>query len=330
MSEKQDWFLQCIMKIIKEAELPPDKLENFDKIISDVIEKSLPQTSNLLIKSLKSGAGEMLEEHRLIRQEFEARLLRRWSKPLNLLEMYTVISQESGEILHTDYCETAKVNNDLVFEVLTRIHGRACQITYEILCLLRSGFADGAFARWRTLHELAVISLFIYKHGIDVAERYLEYQVIENYFEMLEYQKNSKRLNLEPLSFLEYKEITDNKKHLISKFGQDFEKPFGWVASVLPKEKRNLKGLEDNVGLDHLRPYYKFACNYVHSANYGLADPGQNTSISLLQITICLLNIAPNYQTLMAMKVMQQLCDEICVAFFEVQVEIVKEEEEQQ
>ena len=40
-----------------------------------------------------------------------------------------------------------------------------------ILALLRSGFADDAHARWRSLHELAVVSGFISEYGEDVAEK---------------------------------------------------------------------------------------------------------------------------------------------------------------
>jgi hypothetical protein len=35
------------------------------------------------------------------------------------------------------------------------------QIFNEILVLLKSGYADGANSRWRSLHELAVISFFL-------------------------------------------------------------------------------------------------------------------------------------------------------------------------
>lgn len=352
MNDKQDWFLEAIMNTLQEAGVNPDEQENIDSIISDVIEKTLPENSKILLKSLKFRAGAMLEERRLIRQEFEARLLRRWARPLNLMEMLVVISQESGELLNTEYRETAQLNNDLVFEVLTRIHARACLSAYEALCLLRSGFSEGALTRWRTLHELAIVTFFIQKYGNSIAERYLMYEEIENYYEMIEYQKKCNELNYEPLNHEEIKEITTKKDKLIIQFGIDFGKPLGWAANILSKEKRNIKGLEDEIELDHLRPFYKMACNYVHSgpkgtsyrlgvidnatsnillcgpSNYGLADPGQNICISLNQITACLLTIAPNYERLLSAKVIDMLCEEACDAFAELQEEIEREDAE--
>jgi len=53
---------------------------------------------------------------------------------------------------------------------LARLYGRACQIGRKIELLLSNGFADGAEARWRTLHELTVVACFIYKHGEETAK----------------------------------------------------------------------------------------------------------------------------------------------------------------
>ena len=73
-----------------------------------------------------------------------------------------MISRESGDLFNESFGK----NNDQVFFVLWRLHARSCQITMEILALLKSGFADGAHARWRTLHEIAVTALFIKQQGI--------------------------------------------------------------------------------------------------------------------------------------------------------------------
>ena len=47
---------------------------------------------------------------------------------------------------------------------------RACQVTDEIICLLENGFADGAMARWRTLHEIAVVAVVISQHGENLCD----------------------------------------------------------------------------------------------------------------------------------------------------------------
>jgi hypothetical protein len=84
-------------------------------------------------------------------------------------------------------------------------------------------------------------------------------------------------------------------------------------------------------------PYYKMASHNVHanprgiffklgiigetevllagSSNAGLADPGHSTAISLMQITSAFALSNPTLDDLVAMKVMEQLVDEIGGAF---------------
>ena len=345
---EQDWLLQSLYSVIQEN--PGFDLDTVDieSLVSRVIENTLPINAELLLGSLKGNAVEMLEEHRLFRMEFEERLQRRWSKPLNLLETLLVISSESGESCYNSCFEKAEEEKNTVFKVMVKIHARACQISYEILCLLRGGFADGAMSRWRTLHELSVLGLFIKQKGNEVAKMYLDYEYIERYYEMLEYIQHAPKLGYEALSKEEIDNLTNIKNELVSKYGPGYEKSYGWTMKVLPKKERNFKGLEKNIQLDHLRPYYKLASNYVHlgpkassfslgvvngskillagASNYGLADPGQNTCISLNQITTELLTLYPTYERLMITKVMSLLLDEICESFVEIQKEIECEE----
>ena len=48
-----------------------------------------------------------------------------------------------------------------MFLALQHLHGRACQMFLEILTLLRNGFGDCAYARWRSLYELNCTAYFI-------------------------------------------------------------------------------------------------------------------------------------------------------------------------
>ena len=64
------------------------------------------------------------------------------------------------------------------FDLLIKLHARACQITEEVICLLGGGFADGAMARWRSIHEISAVSL-IEEHGEGLAERYRLHEVVE-------------------------------------------------------------------------------------------------------------------------------------------------------
>ena len=111
-----------------------------------------------LAKELKRRGPKMLRQHRRIRRGFERRLFRRWRKALRLYETIMVAAQEAGADFNDKYRAEARQQDDFVFEALVSLHGRASRITSETYALLRTGHADGAQARWRTLHELAVVA----------------------------------------------------------------------------------------------------------------------------------------------------------------------------
>jgi hypothetical protein len=120
-----------------------------------------------------------------------------------------------------------KKGDNVKFETLLRMHARSCQISSEILELLKGGFADGAMARWRTLYELSVISNYLVDKPNELIQRYLDYYFVENYFEVLEYQKNCVKLGYEALEQDEFREIERGIIELKKRYGEDFVKPYG-------------------------------------------------------------------------------------------------------
>jgi len=349
--KRDSWLRELIEQLITDRpEILHDE-EMLSNVITDAITKSMPEASDLIYNTLKTNSGDMLEDHRLIRQEFEARLQRRWSKALNLLETIIVLSHESGEEFCEDvFDEDAEIDNLEVSSVIVRLHARACRVSLEVLTLLRAGYADGALARWRTLHEVSTTAFFIAHHGKDLAIRYAEYEDIERYHDMLEYQRSYEKLGHEKLEDEEVQEIIERKEELVKRYGEDFGKEYGWTIGILPKGKRTFKQIEASMDFSHWRTYFKLANNYVHSgprgtiyplgsmkhtdhllpgaSNYGLATPGQNTGISLVQITTCLLTIEPTYQRLLVAKVLQRFLDELCSEFVDTQKDIENEEME--
>jgi len=334
------WFDDILQDLIEEF-----GEENVVKNLNKLINNFLPEVAQLIRNSLKDSSQDMLDEHRLRRISFESRLLLRWRKPINLLRALQVIALESGEEFNKE------MNTDVVndepdkIKALISIHARACRITDEILCLLRGGFPDAAFARWRTLHELSVISFFISKNDNELAQRYLDYSVIDSYKEMIEYNSHQNTLGFEPLDEKTIESLERKKNDLVMKYGRNYSRKYGWAANILPNEKRNFMGIEERVELNHLRLYYKLASNNIHSGAkgnfcnlgliendesvllcgssiYGLADVGQNTAISLHQICTVLLMQRTEYEHLVFAKVMEILTHEICEAFVEGQIEL--------
>ena len=181
--EREDEILKVISEILKKEglsleDIPP---ETFNSVFSKA---AVP-----LLEDLRNRMPDMLKDRHLYKTSFEKRLYNLWKEPLDLLEMFLVISHEAGEVFNKEFRPEAAKNQDFVFEVLVRLHARACLTGNEIVTLLRSGYASGAYARWRTLYEIAVTGLFIKEYGNDVAEQYLLHDSIESYKAMIEYQK---------------------------------------------------------------------------------------------------------------------------------------------
>lgn len=339
-----DEFLDALIERLLESETDPDKIE---KVLAERLPTALVKAGDTLLHELKSRAPEMLLEHLQIRSQFEERLRELWKDPLNLLEMLLVIALEAGETFNREYRPTAAQKQDFVFDVLMHLHARACQIGSEVLTLLRSGYADGAHARWRTLHEISSVAFFVKKHGNDVAERYLLHDSIESYKAALRYREYYHRLGYSPMSDSEFQQIKDRRDNLCNHFGRDFAEDYGWAVTALGKHKPNIADIEKDVELDHWRPFYKMASHSVHAnpkairfqlgnglrpsekeillagpSIAGLADPGHSTAISLHQITVALLTTRPNTTRIMALNAMQKLVDEIGDSFLKVHNQI--------
>ena len=208
-----------------------------------------------------------------------------------------------------------------------------------ILALLRAGFADDAHARWRSLHELAVVASFISEHGEDVAERYLSHEVVQQRKLARAYNKYEIRAELDPLTQAEVDTLDERYDSLIAKYGKTFGYDYGWAASAVGRDRPTLVDIEEVVGLDHLRPYYQMANHNVHPnshaaffklglhethrgnvllagpSNLGLADPGHGVALSLSQITASLVSLNPTIDQVVALMVVGLLENETGEAF---------------
>ena len=273
-------------------------------------------TAPTLLALIKKDARLGLRRNRRRRQRFEARLAKHWATPLHLLELLVELAQEIGETIAEDSRAVDGPSDEHTLSALIAIHARGCQVTRAILSLLRSGFADDAHARWRSLHDLAVVSAFISKHRGDVAERYLLHEIVQQRKLAQQYKNYETRARLEPLSQAEMDELDERYGSLIDRFGKSFGTDNGWAASVLGKERPDFADIECDVGLDHWRPYVRMSSDNVHAgvhgalyrlgiggtgrgvllagpSNLGLADPGHGAALSLSLITAALVEVCP-------------------------------------
>ena len=201
--------------------------------------------------------------------------------------------------------------------------------------MLRTGHAEGALARWRTLHELVVVATFLSDHDADHARRYLEHESIILWWDMAPYQQHAKRLGLEPYTQAELDEVSAERDRLLAKHGKRFDDPWGWLVGVVAKP--TFAALEEATKLDHWRPLYREANAAVHGgsarlsnrlgvddalvtlltgpSNLGLDAPGSDTALSLSMITATTLLHRANMDSLVSARVVIELADDARRAF---------------
>ena len=98
------------------------------------------------------------------------------------MEILIHFSLEVGQDFYTSFHENIDISErhlKFTFQNLIRLDAKSALISKEILCLMKNGFPDGALGRWRALHEVAVTSLFILKHGAECSEKHSQYGVVE-------------------------------------------------------------------------------------------------------------------------------------------------------
>jgi hypothetical protein len=313
--------------------------------LPQLIEDLSNQLSTDILATLKHRWQGELRRQRREFASFQQRLSARWGVPIELLRMLLTISLEYGTNLNQLLRKAPPPDSKHLVEVLTRLHARACQVVDEIHVLLSAGFADGAMARWRTLHEIAVIALFIGDHGDELAERYIWHQNVESMRAMRDYVACQERLGYEPLESDEVAAVERSYEAIVDRFGPTFGKQYGWAADQLKNNNPTFANIERAVGISHFRAHYRMASYNVHgnpkgvffklgllreedlllagASNFGLADPGHSTAISLVQTSAALALLHPTLDNIVTLRIMLDLEDEIGQAFADAHQKLV-------
>jgi hypothetical protein len=267
---------------------------------------------------------------RLYRSGFERRLKYRWGRALFLCDLFRITARQYGSDFTVRQGAEAVLNQDLVLASLTRIHGRACLIAEEVRALMHAGFASGAMARWRSMHELAVVAFFIKEHGQEVAERYLLHEAIMRARAAEAFQESAEERGDLPLTADEMEPLLAARQELLTRYGEAYGRDWGWAAGVLPGNP-TFRRIEESAGFGHARPWVGMASDSVHAgfrgmvtdvglsgtalpeimlagpSNAGLAEPGRNAVYPLHLCTVALLNMRPAPDTIVGLMTLQRL-----------------------
>ncbi len=279
MSDKlHELFLDYLQKVHPESE--QEKLS--EEIIKKYFDEFITLYGNEFLKSLYKGMYEAVAEHRLWADEFTINLEKKWFRAFVACEAMSVATDEILNDYIQQYESTPMPH---CFIALKYITGRACQVYREIVCLVKHGFTDGAFARWRTLYELAVITLFINEYGDDVAKSYYDAKDSDCGYHDWAKKANcfAKRKKSSHITFadIEHQSPLNRDPWLIH------HKLAHKIVHAAPQ------GTFSRIGSHHSEERI-----LTGASDYGLNIPLNNATISFAQICVTFLNLNVSFQNI--------------------------------
>jgi len=304
-------------------------------------------------KTLRSLKARWPEEHELQERDlagFRDRLQRRWEKPLGQLSMLLTMVREWCQQIQVRSQSQPKTKGHKTRDLTIRMLVRGCQVADEVLCLLQNGFADGAMARWRTLHEIAVVAAILLQYGDEITERYLEHQYVESKRALEKYNACAPSLGYRAMSAAQQKKIQKQYERVIATYGKSFKSDYGWAAHHLAKDRPTFADLEVAAGRGEMRSHYQMGNDNIHTgiksmyvrlgliggyggllsgrSNAGLTEPGQNTAHTLTQLAVLVCGSQPTFDDNVVSMMLCALRDEIPKSFARIDARIEAEEKE--
>ena len=277
----------------------------------------------------------VVEQH-----EFESSFLQshnaKWENLFRLLRATSKIASEAGQMMVRGLRHNTEFENSYKLKAIVSLHARAIRTFSEILCLLENGFADGAIARWRSLHELSTVAFFLCRQDEVIAERYLASRDCLNYRSAVQYQKFFGSVENDLLSAS--KGVTLEAKSLDAKkrFGTEINSDWGWAKPALEGNRLDFSAVEAHLKHDHWRPFFRWANQEVHAgyvppdvglgvqgsklnghlighSNLGIGAPATMSARSLHNATAALALLNPTLDRLAVLKVMDKFANKLGV-----------------
>ena len=318
------------------------------KRVMTVFNRELKRTDRYAADFLRALHVKWPAEHARQHREmvgFRRRLRQRWRDPFALLRMFMTVYRETGEVIANALIGTTANGRPLTAMVLIELHARSCQVLYEVITLIEGGFADGAMARSRTLHEIAVTAMFLQQGDEELTRRYLDHEVVESWKAVQKHVKYQARIAERPPSQKAQHTLKARYDAVVAKYNKPFKEQYGWAAAALKKDRPSFADIELATNVDHLRPYYQLASHPVHAnpkglyfklgafrrrgrlalaTNHGFVLPASSAIVSAIQTISALMMMAPSVDAMVNVKALQRLSRRVEEAFVRTQRSEVK------
>lgn len=253
----------AVQELVDELnELLPDIEDSVVEAISQAVPDALGKVAEIIGENISEQAHEHVLQLMRAHSDRAEGVRRLWGSAIDQLDLlrhfalewnYAAMEQRKGSY----------TNQNTAF-ALMRIVARAYEVVGELIALTRAGYADGALARWRSLHEICVVAMFLAKQSDRCAEMYLSHHWVEE-LRLLEVDRTSGTASLRNIHHDRYvSNLRMQKTALVKKFGTTFFSDYGWASVELGRSRTTFRDLESHVGLETLRRGYQQANSTVH------------------------------------------------------------------
>jgi hypothetical protein len=366
LSWESKWELDFDNEGEVKIEFGPHDMEGYGQFlhegVTSAVQGTVEATAPIMLTSVLADVDQAFDTRLRISEDFRNGLINRWRKPLKLLSAQVALSARYGEVFNAWLRDNPPEGKTAVVEAVTRLHARATQIGWEVEVLLQNGFADGALSRWRTLHEVSIVALFIEQEGEDTARKYLDHLQVDSRDMARFLQKSASKSGHAELTPGEVQALEAKVSELRTLHGNEFDGYHGWASKAIearlktlglydPKKKINptFFDIEEAVDMDRLRPYYKLASGAVHAGpkgaffklglppqysnvilagptNAGLSEAGRLTVWSLGMACIALMMVEPILDGIAWGSVINELGTQAGVAFLKAERHLREDE----
>ncbi len=271
--------------------------QNITRLLASIVSETVESSADEAVTRLRKNHRKIVSKWR---DELFARAeetTKSWTNCLDSMEL--AITQAS--ICSEEFESLQPQRSDPKFLAISGLLDESVGIAEEILLLLRNGFASGAYARWRSLHERAILALFVSRSSRTTAKRFLDHEAVKSLELLSEAQRFCELTGVPPLPSEWLRTQEENAQRMIERYGADFVGKYAWAKLALAKVFPTRKGgvtfneLVQACGLNFMRSPYGLASHAVHATPVSvrawidtrwlvtLAEPAANTLISLTQ-----------------------------------------------
>lgn len=238
--------------------------------IQDLVDSITKTTAWHLFKNLKKSTDENDQNREFEQKDAEKKIRDQYRNDLSYIEaMITISTEACTDVIHyNDGAEISGIEPEKK-EALSLLLKRACNISNEILVLIKSGYQHGALARWRSLHEISVFITLISQNNNELAICYLDHIWIGEKKEFLQYKEYCSLFNISFENNELEKNLTEKVKTVVEKYGDLFKEDCGWATLLIPNKRITFYDLEKLANLEKFRLEYKIASNAVHAGVKG-------------------------------------------------------------